>query len=132
MVVSNKYSSVGFACALAMASTLQAQEAGTVAGHVKSASGQPQAGASVAAAGITRTAITATDGSYTLKLPAGRYEIAARAIGYRAAIDSVTIVADERVTKDFVNRKVEHEPGNCRDCRVARSGTHSVVCTRTN
>ncbi|MEP6833141.1 MAG: TonB-dependent receptor [Gemmatimonas sp.] len=106
MVVGTKYSVLSCALAVAMTTALHAQEPGTVSGRVNSATGQPQSGASVSVTGIARSATAASDGSYVLKLPAGRYEITARAIGYRAAVDSVTIVAGEILKKDFTTGKL--------------------------
>jgi iron complex outermembrane receptor protein len=48
-----------------------------------------------------RATQTRTDGRYRMTLPAGRYEIRVRVIGYNTASDSVTIVAGGTTTADF-------------------------------
>ena len=82
------------------ASSLRAQSVGTLSGRVTGPAGQPVPGASVSA-GADHAAIVRSDGSYQLTLPAGRYEVRARLLGYAQITDSVTISAGGTATKDF-------------------------------
>ena len=76
-------------------------QTGTLSGRVTS-SGEGVAGATVVVTGMGRGTQTRSDGSYRIALPAGRYEVRARQIGYSSARDSATIVADQTTTLDFV------------------------------
>jgi iron complex outermembrane receptor protein len=78
-----------------------AQSVGTIKGHVTGPTGDPLAGASVLATGTERGAIVRGDGAYQFTLPAGRYELRARQIGFTLRVDSVTVTAGQVVTKDF-------------------------------
>jgi iron complex outermembrane recepter protein len=92
---------VAMSGAVAGARPLQAQSVGTLSGRVTGPAGEPVPGASVSAAGAGQTAIVRSDGSYQLRLPAGRYEIRARLVGYAQVADSVTIPASGTATRDF-------------------------------
>ena len=70
-----------------------AQSVGTIKGHVTGPTGDPLAGASVLATGTERGAIVRGDGAYQFTLPAGRYELRARQIGFTLRVDSVTVTA---------------------------------------
>ena len=76
-------------------------QTGTLSGRVTS-SGEGVSGATVVVTGMGRGAQTRQDGSYRITLPAGRYEVRARQIGYSSARDSATIVADQTTTLNFV------------------------------
>ena len=78
-----------------------AQSTGAVSGKVTASTGEPLQGATVSITGTARGAIARSDGSYQVALPAGRYEIRVRLIGFGAAADSVTIAAGQAATKDF-------------------------------
>lgn len=84
---------------------LPAQETGTLKGRVTGTAGQPQVGATVSIGGTQRTTITNADGLYSFTLPAGRYEVAARAVGFTPGVDTVTVVAGAVVTKDLTTGK---------------------------
>ena len=88
------------ACALVtLPLALHAQGgSGTLAGRVMTADA-PVAGATVLAGG--RAAQTRADGRYRLTLPAGRYGVRIRALGFNSAIDSVTITDGGTATADF-------------------------------
>jgi len=77
-----------------------AQGLGTLTGHVVGPGG-PLVGASVSIASSQRTAVTRSEGSYQVSLPAGRYEVRTRLIGFIERIDSVTITPGAVTTKDF-------------------------------
>ena len=82
--------------------TLGAQAAtGTVTGTVRSTDGGPLSTAIVMVSGSARGANVKSDGSYRIVLPAGRYELRARLLGYVAARESVTVAAGETVSRDF-------------------------------
>src|SRR5829696_5988649 len=74
---------------------------GTLTGRV-TASGEGVSGATVVVTGTGRGTQTRSDGSYRLTVPAGRYEVRARLIGYSSGRDSTTIVADQTTTLNFV------------------------------
>jgi len=79
-----------------------AAQTGTVSGKVTGAgASEPLQGASISASGTARGAIVRSDGSYSFALPAGRYEIRARLLGYAAAAESVTVTAGGRTTANF-------------------------------
>jgi iron complex outermembrane receptor protein len=78
-----------------------AQTVGTLRGRVMGPAGEPLAGASVSVTGTPRYTVARSDGSYRLALPAGRYEVRARLLGYASSVDSVVVSADAVTTKDF-------------------------------
>ena len=93
----------GGALAIVAPSRAGAQETtGTVTGRVTSADGAPLSGASVVVSGTTRGTITRDDGNYRLQLPAGRYPLRARLIGYAGGVDTVDVAAGQTATRDFV------------------------------
>lgn len=79
--------------------TAAAQETGTLTGHV-TANGAPVSGATISATG-RRYVTSRADGSYRLTLPAGRYQVRARLLGYATATDSAVITAGRTTTLDF-------------------------------
>jgi len=85
-----------------VAEPLQAQQ-GTVAGQVTDKSNQqPVAGASVLITGTSLQARTSREGRYTItKVPAGRYNMQVRLIGYATATQAVTVAGGETATADF-------------------------------
>ncbi|MDB4879738.1 MAG: TonB-dependent receptor [Gemmatimonadetes bacterium] len=89
-------------CVLALvpASLLAQAGSGVVAGRVTSG-GEGVAGASVVAGGVGRGTLTRADGTYRLTLPAGRYDIRARLVGYASRRDSVTVVGGSTATLNF-------------------------------
>ena len=75
---------------------------GVVTGRVTEAgSSEPIPGVTVAVTGQPRGAITRSDGTYRLTLPAGRYELTARLIGYASAKGSVVVTAGGTTTQNF-------------------------------
>jgi iron complex outermembrane receptor protein len=89
------------ACLFVVPIALAAQApSGVVTGRVTSA-GAGVPGATVVASGIGRGAQTRSDGSYRLTLPAGRYELRARRVGYSSMRDSVTVGAGGTSTVNF-------------------------------
>ena len=87
-------------------SALRAQNVGTVKGRVSAPSGEPLPGASVSATGTVHGAIARGDGTYQFTLPAGRYEVRARAFGFAVAVDSITVTAGTTTTKDFAPQRI--------------------------
>jgi iron complex outermembrane receptor protein len=59
-------------------------------------------GATIFVTGTQRGALARGDGSYRVELPAGRYVVRARLIGYNAGADTVDVVAGQTATADFV------------------------------
>src|SRR5215218_5123147 len=87
--------------ALLLPSALVAQSGtGAVSGRV-AAAGEGVPGVSVLATGTGRGTLTRGDGTYRLTLPAGRYEIRARLIGFTSGRDSVTITDGGSATANF-------------------------------
>jgi iron complex outermembrane receptor protein len=74
---------------------------GTLKGRVTGPTGEALAGASVSTVGAPHVATAHSDGSYQLTLPAGRYEVQARLLGYAARRDSITVVAGGVTTANF-------------------------------
>ena len=74
---------------------------GTVTGRVTESGGDGIVGVTVAVTGQPRGAITRSDGSYRLTLPAGSYELNARLLGYASAKASVTVIAGGTATQNF-------------------------------
>ena len=79
---------------------LFAQATGTLAGRVVS-NGENLANATVVASGTGRGAQTHADGTFRLTLPAGRFEVRARLVGFSSVRDSVTIIAGQTTTRTF-------------------------------
>jgi len=106
--------------------SIGAQATGTVTGRVTSTAGDAIQGAAVVVTGTSRGAITRSDGTYRIVLPAGRYEFRARLLGYASAADSVSVADGQTVTKNFsLNRAVT----NLEAVAVVgtRTGERSVV-----
>ncbi len=98
-------SSTGLSAALALfllPAALGAQ--GTLSGRV-TAAGEPVSGAAVVITGTGRGTQTRSDGSYRITLPAGRYEVRTRLIGFSSGRDSATIVNDQTTTLNFTVRR---------------------------
>jgi iron complex outermembrane recepter protein len=77
---------------------------GTLSGRV-TAAGEPVSGAAIVIAGTGRGTQTRSDGSYRITLPAGRYEVRTRLIGFSSGRDSATIVNDQTTTLNFTVRR---------------------------
>ena len=76
-------------CAAALLPALLAAQ-GSIAGTVSDSSGAPLGSARVSAAGVSAT--TADNGRYSLRVPAGVYDVRAQRIGHRAATVSRVVV----------------------------------------
>ena len=96
---------LGFVVLAAMVPTMIFAQTGTVAGRVVGAGGEVLPGASVAATGTARGAIVRGDGTYSLALPPGRYEVRARLLGYASAAESVTVASGATATINFTLQK---------------------------
>ena len=87
--------------ALLLPAVLGAQAGtGTIAGRV-TAAGEGVPGATVVATGTGRGTLTRGDGSYRLTVPAGRYEVRARLLGYTSGRDSVTVTSNGTASLNF-------------------------------
>jgi iron complex outermembrane receptor protein len=79
-----------------------AQNTGTVTGVVKDATtGEVLVGANIAIVGQTRGVATKSDGTYTLSLSAGDYNLRATFIGYAATTKAVSVPVGATVTLNF-------------------------------
>jgi len=85
-----------------VAEPVQAQQ-GTVAGQITDKSNQqPVSGAAVIVSGTSLQGRTSREGRYTItKVPAGRYNVQVRLIGYATTTQPVTVAAGETATLDF-------------------------------
>ncbi|MDQ6830459.1 MAG: TonB-dependent receptor [Gemmatimonadota bacterium] len=80
----------------------QASGSGTLVGKVTAAGGtEAIQGAVVQVSGTPSGALTNGAGTYRIVIPAGRYEVRVRFIGFGMARDSVTISAGQTTTKDW-------------------------------
>jgi len=82
---------------------------GTVTGNVTNTSGAPVQGASVTSGG--NGAITGSDGSYSLDVPAGSATITASLSGYQNASTTVTVTAGSSTTAPTL-QLAPNSPGN--------------------
>jgi outer membrane receptor protein involved in Fe transport len=90
------------------ASAQGAGQTGTVAGRVTSQEGGPLSNVQVFVEGTTVGAMSDASGAYQITgVPAGRRLLRARIIGYRSQADSITVVAGQTTTHDFV---LVHDP----------------------
>ena len=78
---------------------------GTVSGRVLGAGGEPLQGTSITASGTARGATARSNGAYSFSVPAGRYEVRARLLGYAAAAESVTVTTGSTATANFTLQK---------------------------
>ena len=77
-------------------------QSGTLRGVVRGADGAPLAGASVTVQGTANRGVTASgDGSYSITLNPGTYNVVASFVGYTASTQSATITAGSTTTLDF-------------------------------
>src|SRR5687768_5858121 len=75
---------------------------GTLRGVVRGEDGSPLGGTSVSVQGAgNRGVSTSSDGSYSISLNAGTYNVIASFVGYTASTQSVTITAGGSTTADF-------------------------------
>ena len=93
---------------------------GTVTGTVTNTAGAPIQGASVVSGG--NGAVTGSDGSYTLQLPAGSATLTASLGGYQSASETVTVTAGAS-TQAAVLTLAPVNPGNVTGHVVNGSGT---------
>ena len=83
-----------------------AQERGSVNGRVTDAgTGYPLQAAAVTVTGTQIGTTSRSDGSYRLSVPAGRYEVRVRLLGYEAGRDTVQVNAGGTATADFALTK---------------------------
>ena len=89
--------------ALALLNAAPIGPTGTLAGAVTdSATGNPIAGAGITITGaVDRQLTTEANGSYSVKLPTGDYQVTARAFGYAEKTVTSTITADQTTTQNI-------------------------------
>jgi len=100
--------------------------AGTLKGRVTGPTGEGLPGAFVSTTDATRGTIARGDGSFQFTLPAGRYEVQARLIGYAARRDTLTISAGAVTTANF---RIERVTTNLENVAVlgTRGEQRSVI-----
>ncbi len=80
----------------------QATQVGTVTGVVTDSAGRPLPSVQVTVEGTRLRAITSDAGRFSISVPAGRYTISARRLGYRAeSTPAVTVAAGSVATTNF-------------------------------
>jgi iron complex outermembrane recepter protein len=100
--VATAVAAIWLSVSLGSAGSVQAQATGTVIGAVTHAqSGAPLAGVPVHVAGSQLTALTRSDGTYRLQLPAGSHELQLGVIGFAATSRTVVVTAGQTVTQNF-------------------------------
>jgi len=82
--------------------TFAQSPSGTVKGTVKSPSGTPLSRVSVQAANSGKGASTDENGTYTLSLPAGNYEISYSAPGHTTQTVSITVTPGATIIQDII------------------------------
>ncbi len=84
------------------AARAQGATSGVLTGKVTAtASGEPIQGATIQVVGTPAGALTRNTGVYRIVVAPGRYEVRVRFLGFVMRRDSVTIVADQSVTRDY-------------------------------
>ncbi len=79
----------------------RAQQTGSIAGKVTEESGLPVAGVQLTIAAVSRSGLTASDGTYLIAdVPAGSQVVLVRRIGFRPLTDTVMVSAGARATLD--------------------------------
>ena len=84
-----------------VAGSASAQNPGRITGTVGSAGGRALSGASVTIVGTSQNTVAGSDGTYTLVVLPGTYQLQARLLGYAPVTQEVTVAAGETVTADF-------------------------------
>ncbi len=94
--------------ALALVNDSPVGDTGTLAGTVTdSASGDPIGGAALTFTGpITRNVTSAPDGTYSLRLSSGDYDVTATKFGYANYAATATVLTDQTVTHDIAMEAV--------------------------
>jgi len=87
-----------------------AQTADTLTGHVTDAAGQPIAAATVEITELGRRTTTATDGSFRLALPPGRYTVAVRRNGFASVVRDVRLSGSVAVDVALTPSPFQLEP----------------------
>ncbi|MBB5787681.1 carboxypeptidase regulatory-like domain-containing protein [Jiangella mangrovi] len=96
--------------ALALLEAAPTGETGTLSGTV-TAAGAPVEGATVTVAGpIERETTTGADGTYSLVLSAGDYDVAVSAFGYATATATATVTAETTTTLDVALEAADSHP----------------------
>jgi hypothetical protein len=103
--------------------------AGTVAGHVKSETGEPIAGARITA-GEDRAADSAADGSFEIRnVKAGRVHVAAKAAGFDDIAVDIDLEAKKTAPAELVMKKTI-KPGQLRGLVRSFNGKPLVATVR--
>jgi iron complex outermembrane receptor protein len=83
------------------ATSVAAQNVGTVVGTVQAQAGAPIPGATIRVVGGQLGAVSRADGAYRLQLRPGSYEIQVSVLGYAAVTQEVTVSAGRPTTVNF-------------------------------
>ena len=89
--------------ALALVDAAPVQDTGTLTLHaVDARTHEPVSGARITLSGpVSRERVTGDNGTYSVALPAGRYDVTATAFGYGDVTSTATVVADDTTTMDL-------------------------------
>ena len=86
-----------------------AAQQGSVTGRItEEATGQPMPDVRVLVTGTSLSAASSQQGVYTLRLPAGTYQLRAVRVGYQSLARSITVAAGETATLDLALKAVPY------------------------
>ncbi len=117
--------------ALALAAPrARAQQTGSIAGKVTEESGPPVAGVQLTVLAASRSALTASDGTYLISaVPAGSQVVQVRRIGFRPVTDTVLVRAGAQAT---FNVTLRADPLNLATLVVTATETPRTRLTTSN
>src|SRR2546426_3893660 len=102
----------------------------TVAGRVADQDGRPVAGAYVIVTELHRVALTAADGTFALAgIPAGRYTVVVRQLGYAPLARELTVAGATSLTVTLLRTSVTIEPVTVTATRAPIPALESPLAT---
>ena len=99
-----------FAVLLAVPAAAVAQSAATLTGRVTDQAGQPMPTATIEVTELGRSVTTASDGTYRLAVPPGRYTVVIRRTGFAPVVRSVTVAGAVALDVALVPSPFQLEP----------------------
>jgi outer membrane receptor protein involved in Fe transport len=107
---------------LAVPAAAPAQTADTLTGHVTDQAGQPVPVATIEISDLNRSALTASDGTFRLLLPPGRYTVVIRRTGFAPVVRDLTLSGTVALDVTLLSSPFRLEP-------VTVTATRSPVAT---